>query len=87
MTAHDSDVRVLWIGTDDGREETRRTNDIECGDAKETSRIENTGFLENRGDDGDGGIDWVGDDEDVGFGSGFGDGLRKVTNDAGIGLE
>jgi hypothetical protein len=87
MTTHDSNVRVLWIGTDYGREETRGTNDIEGGDAKETSGVKSTGFLEHGRDDGDGRIDGVGDDEDVGLGCGFGDGLGEVADDASIGLE
>ena len=87
MTTHDSDVCVFWIGTDYGREETRGTNDIEGSDAKETSGVKSTGFLEHGRDDGDGRIDRVGNDEDVGLGCSFGDGLCEVANDSSIGLE
>jgi hypothetical protein len=48
--------------------------------------IENAVFLENLCDDGDGGVDGVGDDEDKGFGGGGGDAGSEVPDDAGVDL-
>lgn len=49
-------------------------------------RIENTLLLENLGDNGDGGIYWVGDDKDESLGCALGDADGKVTYDTCVDL-
>lgn len=87
MTADNGDVGVLGIGTFDGRKETRGTDNVKGGDTKETRWVKGAGLLEDRGDNGDGRVDGIGDDENVSLWCGLGDGLSKVTDDTGIGLQ
>jgi len=94
---HDGLARV---STDDGDVQVRRvllagdlgdkglgTDDIEGGDTKELLGIEDTGLLEDLGGDWDGGVDRVGDDQDVCLGAVLGDTLNQTLDDAGVDLE
>ena len=49
--------------------------------------VEDSVLLEYFGDDRDGGVDGVGDDEDVGLGGDTGDGSGKVADDRRVGVE
>lgn len=49
--------------------------------------VENTLLLEDFGDDRDGGVDWVGDDENERLGGGRGDACGQVSDDACVDLQ
>lgn len=57
MSTDDGDVLVGWIGALDLRDETGRTDNIECGDTEETLGVIDTLALEDLGNDGNGRID------------------------------
>jgi hypothetical protein len=59
----------------------RRTNDIKGGDSKEFLLVVGSGSLEDLGEDGDGRVDGVGDDEDEGFWAVLGDAFGEVSAD------
>ncbi|KAI3480889.1 hypothetical protein L1887_56963 [Cichorium endivia] len=93
---HDGDTRVATDDGDDGlggllardaREEGGGTGDVEGGDAVELLRVVDAGLLEDLGDDGHGGVDGVGDDEEVGVGGDLGGLLGEVADDGGVGVE
>ena len=48
--------------------------------------VEDTKLLEDLGDDGDSGVDRVGDDEDEGVGGGLGNAGSKIPDDSGVDL-
>lgn len=48
--------------------------------------VKDTVFLEDLGDDGDGRVDWVRDDEDEGFGCCGGDTCGEIADDASVDL-
>lgn len=60
------------------------TDNVEGGDAKEALGVEDVLGLENLGGDGDGRVDGVGDDEDVGLGGDLGGNLDQALDDAGV---
>ena len=57
------------LGARDRLHESLRTHDIQRGDAEQLLGVEFAGVGEDFGGDGDGAVDWIGDDEDVGFGA------------------
>ena len=86
VTADDGDRCIGGTDVRSTRDEACSTHDVECGDTEETTRVEDTGFLEDRGDDGYGRVDGVGDDKNVRFGRDAGDGRGEVTNDGCVRL-
>ena len=68
-------------------DEAARAHDIEGGDAEEALRVVDALALEDLGGDGDGAVDGVCDDEDVGLWASVGGGFGKVADDGGIGVE
>lgn len=86
MASDDGDSGVRGGGLSNASEEACGTDDVEGGDTKEARGIEDTGLFEGGGDDGDGGVDGVGDDEDACGRGNAGNGGRQVTNDRGVGL-
>jgi hypothetical protein len=87
VTTNNGDVLIDGVGALELAHESRGTNDIQGGDTEETLGVVDTGLLEDLSDDRDGAVDWVGDDEDVGVGGGFGSGLGEVADDGGVGVE
>ena len=88
VTSDNRDVqlgRILLSG--DLSNEGLSTDDVEGSDTKELLGIEDTGVLEDFGSDGDGRVDGVGDDKNVGLGTVLGDGNHEVSDDASVGLE
>lgn len=86
VTADDSDVDVLRVGALDLSEESRGSDDIKRRDTEESLLVEDTGLLEDLGEDWDGGVDRVGDDEDVSLGRVLSNGLGEVSDDRGVGV-
>ena len=87
VTADDGDVLVLGVGALELGDEAAGADNVEGGDAKEGLGVVDAAGLENLCADGDGGVDGVGDDEDLGVGGGLGDGLGQVADDGGVGVE
>lgn len=86
VSTDDSDVDVLGVGVLDLAEESRGSDDVEGGDTEESLLVEDTSLLEDLGEDRDGRVDRVGDDEDVSLGGVLGNGLGEVTDDRGVGV-
>ena len=87
MSSDNSDFSILGVGTSDGGEESGSADDVESGYSEETFWVEDVCFFENFSDDGDGGVDGVGDDEDVGIGCDATDGGGEVADDGSVGVE
>lgn len=87
MASNNSNVLVCGIGALVLGNEAARAHDVEGGDAEEALGVVDACGFENLGGDGDGGVDGVGDDEDVGFGGGRGDGFSEVADYGGVGVE
>ena len=87
VTSNNGDGLILGVRALDLRNEARRTNDVESGDTEKGLWVVNATGLEDLGADGDGGVDRVGDDENLGLGGRFGNGLCEVTDDAGVRVE
>lgn len=69
VTTDDGNVDILGVLALDLRDEAGGTNDIKGGDTEETLGVVDTVLLENFSKDRDGGVDGVGDDEEVGLGA------------------
>ena len=68
-------------------DEARGADDVKGGDTEETLGVVDTSLLQDLGGDGNGAVDGVGDNEDVGLGRVLGDGLGEVADDGGVGVE
>jgi hypothetical protein len=87
VAADDGDVLVLGVGALDLADEAGGADDVEGGDAEEAAGVVDAAGLEDLGGDGDGRVDGVADDEDVGLGAVLGAGLGQVADDGGVGVE
>jgi hypothetical protein len=87
VTTDDGDGCAVGVLVEDLTDESGGTDNVEGGDTEQTLGVENTGLFKGGGHDGDGGVDRVGDDEDVGFGSDTANGGGEVADDGGVGLE
>lgn len=67
VTTDNSDGCLGRVGLNETGKEASGTDDVEGGDTKDAAGVKDTSFFEGGGDNGDGGVDGVGDDEDVGF--------------------
>jgi hypothetical protein len=65
VTTDNGDLDILGVRTLDFRNETRGTDNIKSGNTIETLGVENTSLLEGFSENRDGGVDRVGDDEEV----------------------
>ena len=86
MTTNDSDARVLRRGTDDLGQEAPGPYNIERCDTEDAAGVKDTSLFEGGSDDGNGRVDGVRDDKDVGFWRDTGNGCSKVSDDGGVGL-
>lgn len=86
VATNDGDNTLRRLGALDTGQETGSADNIKGGHTEEATRVENTGLLESGGDDRDGGVDWVGDDKDVGFGGDAANCGSKVADDGCVGL-
>lgn len=87
VTANDGDGLISRVGLLDLGDEAGSADDIEGGDTEEALGVVDTLLLEDLSNDGDGAVDGVGDDEDVGVGGRLGGGLGQVADDGGVGVE
>ena len=87
MATDDRDVFVRRVGVLELADETAGAHDVEGGDTEEALGVVDALALEDLGGDGDGAVDGVGDDEDVGVGARVGGGFGEVADDGGVGVE
>lgn len=87
VTTNNGDLLVLGVSVLDLGDETRSTDDIEGGDTEEGLGVVDALVLVDLGADGDGGVDGVGDDEELGLGGRLSGGVGEVTDDGGVGVE
>jgi len=87
VATNDNDVLVGRVGALVLGDEARGADDVKGGDTEQAAGVVDTGLLQNLGGDGDGAVDRVGDDQDVGVGAVLGDRLGEVTDDGGVGVE
>ena len=87
MTTDDSYVFICGVGRIELGDEAAGADNVEGGDTEELLGVVDILGLEDLGGDGNGGIDRIGDDEDVGIGRVVRCGFGKITYDGGIGVE
>ena len=87
VATNDGDSLAGGVGVLDLRDEARGTDDVKGGDTEQTAGVVDTGLLQDLGGDGNGAVDRVGDDQDVGVGAVLSDRLGEVTDDGGVGVE
>lgn len=69
VTTNDSDVHILGVLALNLRDEAGGTDNIKGGDTEKTLGVVDTVLLEDLSEDGNGRVDGVGDDEEVGLGA------------------
>lgn len=67
-------------------ENSQKRTDIKGSDTEKTLRVVNASRLEYLCADGDGRVDWVADNGEVGFGAMLGASGSQVSDDGGVGL-
>lgn len=88
VAADDWDGGGLWVGgAGEGGDKGLGADDVEGGDTEEALWVEDALGLEDLSGDWDGGVHWVGDDEDEGVWCDVGDGLDEALDDAGVDVE
>ena len=87
VTTDDGHRNILGVRTGNASKEALGTDDVEGGNTEDVGGVVNTSFLKDGGDNGDGGVDRVGDDEDVSLGGDAGDGSGEVADDGGVGVK
>lgn len=87
VTADDGNLLVLGVGALDLGDEAASSDNVEGGDTEQLLGVVDTAGLEDLGADGHGGVDGVGDDEELGLGGGLGNSLGQVADDGGVGVE
>ena len=65
MATDDGYRGIARVGIRNTCEETGSADDVESGNTKEAGWVKYASFLEGGGDDWDGGVDGIGDNEDV----------------------
>jgi len=87
VSTHNSDIFILRVGVLDLAHEAGRTHNIEGCDTEQALGVVDAPGLEDLGDDGDGAVDGIRDDEDVGVWGRLGGCLCEVADDGGVGVE
>ena len=87
MSSNDSDVLIGGISALVLGDEAAGSDNIESGHAEKSLRVVDAFRFEDFSADWYGGVDGVGDDEDIGIGASVGTGFGKVADDGGVGVE
>ena len=88
VTANNRNVEVLGLLLANNLgDKSLGADNVEGGDAKEALGVEDVLGLEDLGGDGDGRVDGVRDDEDVGLGGDLSGNLDQALDDAGVDVE
>ena len=86
MTTDDGNLAVVGVRASDLTEEASSTDNIKGGDTENAAGVVDTGLLQRLRDNGDGGVDGVGDDEEVRLRRDTGDGGGEVADNRRVGL-
>jgi hypothetical protein len=86
VATDDSHGSVIGRSTSHRSQEACSTDNVKGGDTEDVAGVEDTSLFEGAGNDGDSGVDGVGDDEDVSIWSNTSDGRSKVADNGGVGL-
>ena len=86
VATDDSHNSVIGGSTSDPGQEACSTDNVKGSDTEDAAGVEDTSLFEGLGNDGDGGVDGVGDNKDVSIRSNTGDSRSKVADNGGIGL-
>lgn len=87
VTANDSDVLVLGVGSLDLRDEAAGADNIQSGDTEKGLGVVDTAGLEDLGADRNGRVDGVRNDEELGIGSRLSNSLGEIADNGGVGVE
>lgn len=87
VSTDNGDGLLSWVGLLDLGDEAGCADDIQGGDTEELLWVVDTSLLEDLGNNWDGGVDWVGNDQDGSIWSGLSSGLGEVANNGGVGVE
>lgn len=87
VTTGNGDLGILGVDTGNRANKARGTDHVEGGNTIYLFGVKLASFLEDLGDNGDGRVDGVGDDEDVGIWCSLCNCLGKVSDDGCIGLQ
>jgi hypothetical protein len=87
VSTNNDDVLINGVGVLDLRDEAGCADNIEGGDTEQALGVVDTCLLEDLGDDGHGGVDGVGDDEDVRVWGRLGGGFCEIADNRGVGVE
>ena len=87
MTTDNRDLLIGGVSALDLADEAGSADNIESGDTEKAAGVVDTLVLEDLGADGDGRVDRVADDEDVGIWARLSAGLSEVADDGGVGVE
>jgi hypothetical protein len=87
MATNNRDGGIGGLDASNAGQEAGSTDNIKCGHTEHAAGVVDTGLLERLGDNGDSGVDWVGNDEDVCLWCNACDGGSEVTDNRGVGLD
>lgn len=87
VSTNNNDVLINWVCLLDLGNEAGSADNIEGGNTEETVWFVDSLGLENLGDNWDGAVDWVGDNEDVGIWGRLCGSLCEVSDDGCVGVE
>jgi hypothetical protein len=87
VTTDNGNNGLVRFSAGNARKESSGSHDIKGGDTEQALGVENTCFRKSLCHDGDGGVDGVGNDQDVGCGCGLRDVSGQVPNDGRICVE
>ncbi len=87
MSANHWDVNFSWITSHRFSDESLGTNNIECGDAKDTFCIQHASFFQSFTSNWNGWVDRVWNDSDKGFWTCLGTTSYDIANNWGVGFE
>jgi len=87
VATDNSDVLIDGVSGLDLADEAAGADDVECSNAEEALGVVDTAGLEDLSADGNGRVNGVADDQDVGLGARLGAGLGEVADDGGVGVE
>jgi hypothetical protein len=86
LHSHNSHISILGLRPLDRAQKGRSPNHIQSSHTKQPLGVKHTVLLQDLGENGDGRVDRVGDDEDHGGGGVFGRGFGEVSDDRGVGV-
>jgi hypothetical protein len=87
VATDNSDGLLSGVGLLNLRNESRGSDDVKGGDTEDLLGVVDTLGLEDLSNNGDGGVDGVGDNENLGLGGKVSNTLGKIADNGGVGVE